>query len=79
MLSKCPMQTYISNLCLEKNQTFIKPKSGIHELLNTRRNIHVIMVYALLAKTLFSYMDENIASIDTEDSYIDDKTLCLLS
>lgn len=37
------------------------------------------MVYALLAKTLFSYMDENIASIDTEDSYIDDKTLCLLS
>lgn len=71
MLSKCPMQTCICNVCIEKKkQTFIKPKSGIHELLNTRRIIHVIMVYALLAKTLFSHMDESIASIDTEDSYM---------
>lgn len=66
------MQTCICNVCIEKNQTFIKPKSGIHELLNTRRiiHVHVVMVYALLAKTLFSYMDESIASIDTEDSYM---------
>lgn len=65
------MQTYISNVCIEKKpQTFIKPKSGIHELLNTRMIIHVIMLYALLAKTLFSYIDESITSIDTEDSYM---------
>lgn len=60
------MQAYISNACLVKKTNVIKSKSGIHELFNTRRIIYVITVYALLAKSLFSYMDENIASIDNE-------------
>lgn len=55
------MQVYITNICLVN-----KTKIDQLKVWYTYSSTYAIMIFTLLASTMFSYKDENFAFIDTE-------------